>query len=193
MKRGAVLVTLLLSIVTGCFVPTATAAAADGSTIVFQWKNTEKRSLFVRSGAWNGNKGFGWVKIQTKHNIHKFQTLRFISNNPKGATFQGSDALYEAYANKKVCTDGKCTYTDSIPVRLVMAFEYVSNYYGVDINGTLGVKTSYCIADDRSGDCPDWVDLAFAGTVFSTSSDKYPSAMTTTVEMSYSPRTRLSD
>ncbi|MHC2187078.1 hypothetical protein ACVLV4_002745 [Rathayibacter agropyri] len=79
----------------------ATAAEGNGSTIVFQWKNSEKRTLFVRSGAWNGNKGFGWVKIQTKHNIHKFQTLRFISNNPKGATFQGSDALYEAYANKK--------------------------------------------------------------------------------------------
>ncbi|KZX21217.1 hypothetical protein EV639_1032 [Rathayibacter tanaceti] len=94
-RYGVLLVSLLLSIVTGCIAPPATASTGDGSTIVFQWKNSEKRNLFVRSGAWNGNKGFGWVKIQTKHNIHKFETLRFISNNPKGAIFQGSDALYE--------------------------------------------------------------------------------------------------
>ncbi|QHC56806.1 hypothetical protein [Rathayibacter tanaceti] len=69
-----------------------------------------------------------------------------------------------------------------------MAFEYVTTYYGVDINGTLGVKTSYCISDDRAGDCPDWVDLAFAETSSSTNSLDGESATTTTADMSYSPR-----
>lgn len=127
------------------------------------------------------------MKIQTKHNIHKFQTLRFISNNPKGATFQGSDALYEAYANKKVCTDGKCTYTESVPVRLVMAFEYVETYYGVEINGTLGVKTSYCLNDNQAGDCPDWVDSAFADSAASTNSVGDAPTDNSSVEMSYTP------
>src|SRR3712207_8653758 len=67
-----------------------------------------------------------------------------------------------AYANKLSCnaTHTDCDVIDSLPVKLIVNYTKVTTYYGVTINGVLGVKTAYCINDDGAAKCPDWVSPA---------------------------------
>jgi hypothetical protein len=94
----------------------------------------------------------------------------------------GSDRLYMAYANKKECTVDYCTVVDSIPVKLIVNYNTVSSYYGVTINGVLGVKTAYCVNDDRANDCPSWVNGALRDSFRSA-----PGVTQVSTERSYEP------
>lgn len=162
LRRLTALTALTLVTLLGALVAQP-AAAASGSTVVAEWKDAKGRQVFVRQGTFDGVKsGFGWAKVQSKHNIKKISSLKFITSNPNGGYMEGYDRTYTAYANKKVCKDGKCVYTESIKLRLVMSFGYQTTYYGVTLNDTLGVKTTYCEMPDKSERCPSWVDTAFS-------------------------------
>jgi hypothetical protein len=137
-----------------------TAEAASGATIVHTWKDAKGRTIILRQGVYQNGKGFGWAKIRSKHSINSLKTLEYISRAPNGGEAQGSDRLYIAYANKTECKGSYCRVVDSIPVRLVVNFDRVDEYWGVKLNAVLGVKTAYCVNDDRAHDCPSWVDQA---------------------------------
>jgi hypothetical protein len=79
--------------------------------------------------------------------------------NPAGPVKEGSQRRYTAYANKKVCQNGKCKYVDSVEVRTIVETAYKTTYYGVRVNDTLGVMTTYCIGYVV---CPSWVDVGLS-------------------------------
>jgi hypothetical protein len=85
------------------------ADAAGGGTILAAWTDSHGRSVFIRTGSYDaasGN-GFGWVKIQARHNIHSLSSLKFVSRAPDGGVAQGYDREYTAYANKLIrASDG---------------------------------------------------------------------------------------
>lgn len=155
-----------LVVVGSLVVPAAPASAAvTGSTILNSWEDFKGRSVFVREGAYDAatKRGFGMKKIRTKHNVKLINSLKFATNNPNGGTAQGEQRRYDAYANKLECTNGKnCHYTDSRPFRVIMDNRKEATYYGVNLrNDKIGINTAYCQNDDKSNDCPDWVDTAF--------------------------------
>jgi hypothetical protein len=153
----------ILAIVPMLVSTAAPASAKSGATIVDKWKDSKGRVIILRQGIYSGGKGFGWEKITGKHSIKSMRSLHFISAVPNGGKQQGASRIYEAYANRLVCTNGRCRVTDSVPVRLVVNFNRVGTYYGVAVNGVLGVQTAYCINDDKAHDCPSWVDKALGG------------------------------
>ncbi|MES2093270.1 MAG: hypothetical protein V4531_05590 [Actinomycetota bacterium] len=165
MKIKRISLPIIATLVAGFFVMVAPVAAeaATGATILANWSDAFNRPVFVRIGTYDGVNGFGMSKIQKKHNIYWTASLKFVTANPNGGTKQGDDRLYLAYANRKVCSSsGTCTYTTSIPVRVVMSNVYAGTYYGVVVNGAIGIKTAYCITDTAATDCPAWVDEALS-------------------------------
>lgn len=165
-RRGfrAVLVTGAAMLMAGLMVMSAPLAAeAASATVLRGWKDAGGRSVFVRSGTYNGSVGFGMAKIQQRHKIYSIDSVVFVTSNPNGGVKEGDDRRYDAYANKKVCSNGTCTYTESVPVRVIMSNVYASTYYGVVLNGAIGIKTAYCTTDAALLDCPSWVDQALAG------------------------------
>ena len=166
-RRGikAALLAVVSMVMAGAFVLSAplAAEAAGSPTILRAWQDAGGRSVFVRSGVYNGSTGFGMAKIQQRHKIYSIDSVVFVTKNPNGGVKEGDDRRYDAYANKKVCQNGTCTYTESVPVRVIMSNTYVGTYYGVVVNGALGIKTAYCTTDTAALDCPSWVDQALAG------------------------------
>lgn len=136
----------------------STPANATPGTILQAWADAKNRTVFVRSGTYNPTTqtGFGLAKIQQKHRINSIDSLVFVTRNPNGGTAQGDDRLYEAFANKKVCNQTTCTVTESIKVRVIMSNVYAGTYYGVVINGAIGIKTAYCVTGSTV--CPSWID-----------------------------------
>ncbi|MDN4646806.1 hypothetical protein [Curtobacterium sp. PsM8] len=159
-------VSAALIVMAGVGIPAASAAAATpGSTILDSWEDAKGRQVFVREGAYNATsgKGFGMKKIRERHNIHKITSLKFATGNPNGGTAEGLHRRYDAYANRIECVNGKCEYTDSIPIRVIMNNEERDEYYGVNLRDQkIGVMTAYCISDTKATDCPSWVDKALA-------------------------------
>lgn len=142
------------------------AAHAAPATIIGAWTDALGRTVFVRSGTYNGSTGFGMAKIQQRHAIYSIDSLKFVTRNPNGGVAEGLDRRYDAYANRKECTLGVCVVTHSIPVRVIMSNQYVSTYYGVTVNGAIGIKTAYCTMPNGALKCPVWVDRALAGVTF---------------------------
>lgn len=165
------------------------AQAATGSDVLGTYHDAAGRTVYYRNGTWNGSTGFGWQKISQKHKITSYNAIGFIAHNPDGGTAQGTDRLYMAYANEMTCTAGHCVGTDSIPVKLVVSYANVVSYYGVTINGTLGVKTAYCVNDDNANDCPSWVNGALRDSFAVSIEDDAQSG--TTVQWSYKPLATL--
>lgn len=152
------------------------AAEAASATILRAWSDAGGRSVFVRSGTYNGSVGFGMAKVQQRHKINSIASLVFVTKNPNGGVKEGDDRRYNAYANKKICSDGTCTYTESVPVRAIMSNIYASTYYGVLIKGAIGIKTAYCTTDAALLDCPSWVDQALAGVASRTAGEQSETA-----------------
>lgn len=183
MRKG---MSVLLAVVIALLgiVLTAPAASASGATIVATYHDADGRTVIYRSGTYNGSTGFGWQKVYQRHNIGSYNAIGFIAHNPDGGVPQGSDRVYMAYANKLLCnaTHTDCDVVDSLPVKLVVNYAKVSTYYGVTINGVLGVKTAYCINDDGALKCPDWVSPALKASFRTVSGGRVE-----TTKWSYSP------
>jgi hypothetical protein len=182
-------------VLTGVVVPTTAAnAATAGNVILDSWEDAKGRQVFVREGTYNATsgKGFGMKKIRDRHNLHKISSLKFIAANPNGGEAEGLHRKYEAWANRQECVDGKCKYTDSIPVRVIMNNEERSDYYGVELRDQkIGISTAYCLSDSKAKDCPSWVDKALAtpidfGATSQTSSDS-SSAAQERARLTYQP------
>ncbi|MFJ3027984.1 hypothetical protein ACIPEQ_04000 [Curtobacterium sp. NPDC087080] len=153
-------------VLAGVVVPAAAASAATASNVILDsWEDAKGRQVFVREGTYDATsgKGFGMQKIRDRHNLHKISSLKFVVANPNGGEAEGLHRKYEAWANRQECVDGKCKYTDSIPVRVIMNNEERSDYYGVQLRGQkIGISTAYCLSDSKAKDCPSWVDKALA-------------------------------
>lgn len=158
-RTGAAVIAFAISLV----LLTPAAASAAPASIIGAWTDANGRTVFVRSGTYNGSTGFGMAKIQQRHAIYSIDSLKFVSKNPNGGVAQGSDRRYDAYANRKQCTGGVCIVTDSVPVRVIMSNQYAATYYGIAINGAIGIKTAYCTMPAGALKCPIWVDRALAG------------------------------
>ncbi|MCM3657937.1 hypothetical protein M3147_11810 [Agromyces mediolanus] len=160
----------------------APAYAASAGSVKATWQDAKGRTITLRHGNWSAktNTGFGWAKVVGKHGIASTATLKFITRNPDGGKAEGTSRVYTAYANKTVCSNGKCRLLESRQVKLVHHNGYVNIYYGASVKGTLGVQTAYCVNPDRSAKCPPWVDRALNGRALSSASE--------TVEWSYAPR-----
>lgn len=139
--------------------PVVAEAATTGATVYASFKDARGTYVELRKGSWDGLRGFGWEKINRKHGIHKYSTVGFTIKNPAGPVKEGSQRRYTAYANEKVCRNGTCKYVDSIEVRTIVETAYKTTYYGVRVNDTLGVMTTYCIGYTV---CPSWVDVALS-------------------------------
>ncbi|WP_104087722.1 hypothetical protein [Cryobacterium sp. N19] len=150
----------IAGLVASPLVPTQPASAADGSTIVGTETDADGRNIILRQGTYDGAVGFGWTKIQERHNIHSKNSIGYVLKAPNGGTAQGEDRLYVAYANEITC-DSACEVTDSREVRVVNKAAGRESYYGVVLSGgEVGITTAYCVNPDGALACPSWVDRA---------------------------------
>jgi hypothetical protein len=162
-----------------------TGLSSVGATVAAKWWDADHRLIRLRYGTYDTStgKGFGWIKIQVRHRILSMATVRFVTKAPNGGVKRGNSRTYTAYANRKVCTKSSCFYTDSVPVKAGVAFNYVPSYYGVLVNGVLGVKTTYCVNPGGALACPWWVDRAMVG--IPTKASTLDRETVTSVELSY--------
>ncbi|MCY7286817.1 MAG: hypothetical protein LH624_00815 [Cryobacterium sp.] len=145
--------TVLGLVVVGASAP---AFAADArAKIVGTDYDQNGIKVILRQGVYSGGKGFGWEKIQRRHAIYDKDTLGFVLHEPY-PNYSGSIAEYNAYANKFV--DGKPV--DSREVKVVFERKNVTSYYGVTINGQVGIITAFCVNPGGALACPSWVDYA---------------------------------
>jgi hypothetical protein len=126
------------------------------------------RVIYYRNGTFDTFVGFGWQKISQKHKITSYNAIGFIAHNP--------DASYT-----------QCTVDESIPVKLIVHFAFVGDYYGAAVNAELGVKTAYCVNDDAADACPSWVNGALRDSFSDTSSHTSASHDVTVTEWTYEP------
>lgn len=143
-------------------IETTAADGTPGRKIVGTETDARGVKVIMRQGVWHANRGrgFGWEKIQKKHAIYSKHSVGFVLKNPNGGQADGNQRRYYAWANKKVCKDGVCTYVDNRQVYTIVDFRHFDKYFGVNVDGTLGVITTYCINPDGAPKCPAWVDLA---------------------------------
>ncbi len=161
----------------------ASAGSTGSESIVAQWADADGNAVLLREGTYRDGKGFGWTKIQRKHKIRKIESVRFVTSNPAGGAPQGDSRVYVAYANRKECNKSYCRYTDSLPVRAVVNFSYRSTYHDANVDGVVGVVTTYCLNPDQAHACPDWVDSALGNPT-----SKYAGQhLEPGVDLSYSP------
>lgn len=134
---------------------------ADGATILGAWQAAGGWLMHVRAGTYDADldQGFGMTKIIAKHGITHWHSLRYITQNPTSGESQGNQSTHHAYANMLECDllEDWCEVVDSIMVRTVMDDSYVDDYYGVPVNGILGIITAYCLDYVY---CPAWVNTA---------------------------------
>ena len=171
----------------------AAQSANIGARVVHQWRDASGTRIVLRVGTYSTSKkkGFGWVKILTKHRIFSVGTVMFVTKAPGGGVRQANgNYRYTAYANRKVCTKNSCYYTDSVPVLAIVSRSAPPSFHGVALGGgAIGVMTTYCANANRADACPAWVDRAFAGLSTSLSPQARASVDETTVELSYFPLT----
>lgn len=135
------------------------SAESQGAEVVGTETDAAGRTVVLREGTYNGSVGFGWTKIQQRHNIHSKHTIGFVLKAPNGGVQQGEDRLYVAYAQEITCTD-TCVVTDEREVRVINKEAIYASYYGVTLNAVVGITTAYCVNPDGALSCPAWVDRA---------------------------------
>ncbi|WP_206750276.1 hypothetical protein, partial [Cryobacterium sp. TMS1-20-1] len=72
------------------------SAESQGAEVVGTETDAAGRTVVLREGTYNGSVGFGWTKIQQRHNIHSKHTIGFVLKAPNGGVQQGEDRLYVA-------------------------------------------------------------------------------------------------
>lgn len=195
LKRKLISAAACVGISFGLLAATGGPAAADveppwEARIIKTYYDASGRAVLLRQGKynmWGDGTGFGWSKISGKHDIRYFGAVGFVASNPNGGVAEGADRRYDAYANRTVCVDGKCTVTDSVPVRLIVHYGTVQTYYDVPINGVLGVKTMYCSMPNNEPKCPEWAGIALDNP--SNPAGRTPvDTPSTFVDLSYEPK-----
>jgi hypothetical protein len=190
MRRFAACLVLILAMpVGGLTVMINPAHAAVPADILATCHDANGRVIHYRNGTFDTFVGFGWQKVSQKHEITSYNAIGFIAHNPDGGVAEGKDRRYMAYANKKTCDASytQCTVDESIPVKLIVHFAFVGDYYGAAVNAELGVKTAYCINDDAADACPSWVNGALRDSFSDTSAHTSASHDVTVTEWTYEP------
>lgn len=139
-------------------------ANAAGNSVASQWKDSKGRNIVLYQGTYDSSSksGFGWAKITTKHAITRYSTVKFPTSNPNGGTAQGTQRLYQAWAQRWQAINGRWTLTAEVEVRTVIETATKKLYYGIKLNGSPGVLTTYCVNANSANACPSWVDTALA-------------------------------
>jgi hypothetical protein len=166
------------------------AKSSLGARIVYQWHDATNQRILLRVGTYDGHgNGFGWVKIVGKHRILSINTIYFATRAPGGGVKQKNGKYrYTAYANRKVCKNNSCYYTDSVPVIAIVSRSAPKVFHGVTLDGgRIGVVTTYCKNGNNAWACPTWVDQAFAKLSTSRATPDGSAAVVSTVEFSYRP------
>ncbi|QXT63018.1 hypothetical protein [Tessaracoccus palaemonis] len=117
------------------------------------------------------NKGFGWDKLWSYHNI---TTLKAVANMSKSTntTIQGTSVILKTWAGRMECSALSCRVTEQMELRLVAVTSNPGKYTYTAANPkrkvtvstgatsqSWGVQTAYCVL--KSGvRCPDWVTFS---------------------------------
>ena len=137
------------------------AAAPAPASVVSSWKDAKGNFTQLRQGTYDSasKNGFGWKKINNKHGITKYQTVKHPTGNPAGPKYKGTKREYVAYATRWVNKKA----VEQIPVYTIVESASFNAYYGVKLgNNPPGVLTTYCANPNKAEKCPTWVDTAFS-------------------------------
>lgn len=128
----------------------------SGAEIVGTWLDSQGSPVILRAGAWDGSFGFGMKKIEAKHKIANIEMLQAITRTSDIREFDGK-RVYTRYAVRSDSSADQ-DVVEIVPVRLVYEPRPRDDYWGVGIDGVVGVLTAYCVNPDRGEICPSWVE-----------------------------------
>lgn len=158
-----------VAITAGLFGAGAAPASADPTPPSDKWnvkanlllasKTEGYKTVPLRLGYYNDrlNRGFGWRKIYSKHNITNLAAIRYVTRSPNRGKLGAKRWLMTAYARKWHCSAGRCSLNAIIRVEQVIYFGPID---GNPKPGPFGVNTQYCVGYNPK--CPNWVTKALS-------------------------------
>ena len=132
--------------------PPAVAAVQGEETLAHPvFDDGGGRPVLLRTGRYDGTRGYGWEKILRRHAITNKNLVQKLIQSSAGSPAGGESREYTGFAQRFSCDiSGRCTEVERIPLRAIVDFRR-----DPALNGQKGVITAYC--NHGPLECPSWV------------------------------------